>query len=182
MSSFFHKIGYANGNLHRLVSGLHWKGANDFEKRFLMAMTLPHDLEEQLRQIAAREQRSPEAVLRMLLIDYRRETAPDVDYQLEAAKTRLYARARRYWKEVGDSERLALTDAQLDAQFWGFDPEGIPRLTSDSVSETSSEGSLAALASAAEQAGIVSDNPTNDRWEDDFATHLLRYRQSPRGE
>ncbi len=147
-----------------------------------MAMTLPHDLEAQLRQIAAREQRSPEAVLRRLLTGYRRDTTPDVDYPLDAVKARLYARARRYWQQAGESERLALTDAQLDEHFWGFDPDDIPRLTGDLVSETPSPGSLAALASAAEQAGIISDTPIDDPWEDDFAAHLLRYRQSPHGE
>ena len=146
-----------------------------------MAMTLPHDLEEQLRQIAAREQRSPEAVLRRLLTDYRRDTAPDVDYHLDAVKARLYARARRSWQQAGDSERLALTDAQLDEQFWGFDPDDIPRLTSDLVSETS-PNSLAAFAQAAEGAGIALTPTTRRSWEDDFAAHLLRYRQDPHGE
>ncbi len=35
-----------------------------------MAITLPHDLEDQLRQIAEREHRSPEDVLRTLLSQY----------------------------------------------------------------------------------------------------------------
>jgi hypothetical protein len=39
--------------------------------------------------------------------------------------------ARAYWEKVGDSERLALTDAELDAQFWLIDHEGIPRLKSE---------------------------------------------------
>jgi predicted transcriptional regulator len=36
----------------------------------MMALTLPHDLEDQLRQIAEREQRSPEEVLRTALSRY----------------------------------------------------------------------------------------------------------------
>jgi hypothetical protein len=44
---------------------------------------------------------------------------------------KLFARARAYWKSVGDQERLALTDDQLYEQFWLIDPDGIPRLKSD---------------------------------------------------
>ncbi len=55
--------------------------------------------------------------------------------------------------------RLALTDEHLDAQFWGFDAKGIPRLNSDALSETFLLGSLAALAAAAEHADIVADSP-----------------------
>ena len=53
-----------------------------------MAITLPHDLEEQLRQIAAREHRSPEAVLRTLLSQYPSEVTQKVDYRPEAVRQR----------------------------------------------------------------------------------------------
>ena len=77
---------------------------------------------------------------------------------------------------------MALTDSQLDEQFWGFDADDIPRLTSEIVS--GQPGSLAALAAAAEQAGLAFESPaeTGAAWEDDFAAHLLRYRQDPHGE
>ncbi|MHB8629404.1 MAG: hypothetical protein ACYDBJ_23120 [Aggregatilineales bacterium] len=42
----------------------------------------------------------------------------------------LYQRAREYWRRVGDTERLALTNAQLDQQFWLLS-EGVPYLKSD---------------------------------------------------
>ncbi len=48
-----------------------------------------------------------------------------------ALAPKLYRVARRYWAKVGDKERLALTDEDLDKQFWLIDHEGIPRLKSD---------------------------------------------------
>jgi hypothetical protein len=38
-------------------------------------------------------------------------------------RRKFYPVARRYWKEVGDEERLALTDEELDEQFWVIDHE-----------------------------------------------------------
>ncbi len=46
-------------------------------------------------------------------------------------RPKLYQLARRYWQAVGDQERLALTDAELDEQFWLIDADGIPRLKSE---------------------------------------------------
>jgi hypothetical protein len=46
-------------------------------------------------------------------------------------RPKLYQIARRYWQSVGDDERLALTDEQLDEVFWLIDHEGIPRLKSE---------------------------------------------------
>jgi|GEM_PF-3153268 len=44
---------------------------------------------------------------------------------------KLYEKARAYWRKIGDQERLALTDEQLDKQFWLFDPDGVPRFKSE---------------------------------------------------
>ena len=44
---------------------------------------------------------------------------------------RMYGRARKYWQETGNTERLALTDAELDEQFWLIDRDGVPRLKSE---------------------------------------------------
>jgi hypothetical protein len=44
---------------------------------------------------------------------------------------KLYRIARRYWLKVGDTERLALTDEELDKLFWLIDHEGIPRFKSE---------------------------------------------------
>jgi len=51
--------------------------------------------------------------------DYRRAA--------RALAPKLYEIAREYWQEVGDEEKLALTDAQLDKLFWLIDPYGVPR-------------------------------------------------------
>jgi len=100
-------------------------------------MTLPDNLAVQLAEIARREQRSPEAVLETMFAQYNRNAAVSVlDSQvqeevLEQLRGKFYARARDYWRRVGDDERLALTDKQLAEQFWLFDQDDIPRLKSD---------------------------------------------------
>jgi hypothetical protein len=52
-------------------------------------------------------------------------------YSLRNVRRRIYARARRIWEQRGDSEKAALTDEQLDEQFWLFDQDDIPRLKSE---------------------------------------------------
>src|SRR4051812_15262887 len=69
---------------------LHWIPICYPIKRCSMAIVLPRDLEEQLRRIAEREQRSPEEVLRTLLIGYSTEPTEDADYCLDAIVQRLY--------------------------------------------------------------------------------------------
>jgi|GEM_PF-6416149 hypothetical protein len=44
---------------------------------------------------------------------------------------KLYEIARDYWRTHDIQERLALTDHDLDEQFWLIDHEGIPRLLSE---------------------------------------------------
>jgi hypothetical protein len=96
-------------------------------------------LAERLRAVAKRENRSVEAVLETLLDRYAPSSSPkpeahQVASQEEAIKqlhAKLYRMAREYWAQVGDKERLALTDAELDEQFWLIDDDGIPRLKSD---------------------------------------------------
>lgn len=99
-------------------------------------MTLPNRLAVQLTEIARREQRSPEDVLETMFAQYQRGAAsaePSMvgERELEELRRRFYARARDYWRSVGDEHRLVLTDAQLDEQFWLFDQNDIPRLKSD---------------------------------------------------
>ena len=55
------------------------------------------------------------------------------EYRAAARRLRpkLYRIARRYWLKVGDTERLALTDEELDKVFWLIDHEGIPRFKSE---------------------------------------------------
>jgi len=76
-----------------------------------------------------------EAVIEALLSRY--ETSADdtetsqgeVWHQKFRAK--LYKKAHDYWQRTGNRERLAMTDDQLDEQFWLIDHEGIPHLKSD---------------------------------------------------
>lgn len=125
-------------------------------------------LASRIRQLAAREQRSVEALLNEYLEqadltddrqtvepprpDYPPEYDPDYpprpresltddlidvpddiadkDAYREAARKlrpKLYEKARAYWRKVGDQEKLALSDEQLDKTFWLFDHEGMPR-------------------------------------------------------
>ncbi len=46
---------------------------------------------------------------------------------------RLYLRARGYWTQHGPSDRLALTDAELDEQFAFIDADGVPHLHTDNI-------------------------------------------------
>ncbi len=55
---------------------------------------------------------------------------PELDFDA-TFRAKVYAMAREYWQQVGNSERLALSDADLDEQFWLIDHEGIPRLKSE---------------------------------------------------
>jgi len=58
----------------------------------------------------------------------------DKEAYREAARAlapKLYEIAREYWQETGNTERLALTDEELDKVFWLIDHEGIPRFKSE---------------------------------------------------
>jgi hypothetical protein len=69
-------------------------------------------------------------------------TPPPEGMTVRDVMLRVYARARRYWASVDDAERLALTDAELDEQFWLFDADGIPRLKSEQGTIDIPENSL----------------------------------------
>jgi len=71
-------------------------------------------------------------------------------------RLRAYARARRYWQAAGDAERLALTDAELDEQFWLIDYEGVPRLKSEQGTIDIPPDSLLRLGEIADQADFRS--------------------------
>jgi hypothetical protein len=82
--------------------------------------------------------------------DYIREEDKDKFRQAEREiRPKLYRIARRYWKEVGDTERLALTDEELDKQFWLIDHEGVPRLKSEKDQVTLLPDSLLEMAKQA---------------------------------
>src|ERR1700690_339992 len=91
---------------------------------------------KRLQEIAQRERRPVEEVVSQMIeaYDSRRETGVaqgEMGKERSGYMMKLYAQARRYWQSVNDSERVLLTDEQLDDQFWCIDPEDIPRLKSD---------------------------------------------------
>jgi hypothetical protein len=111
-------------------------------------LVINDDDAQRLREIAERENRPIEEVIsRMIEIYTQHNQAPVQADDVRSYHAKLYKYARRYWQQEGNTERLALTDEQLDEQFWCIDPEGIPRLKSDqgSVSLPSSDGVLAYL-------------------------------------
>lgn len=70
-------------------------------------------------------------------------------------RRKVYEIAREYWQKHSDTDRLALTDEQLDEQFWLIDHEGIPRLNSEQGTITLPPDPLEALI------GLVKDGPTD---------------------
>jgi hypothetical protein len=109
-------------------------------------LVINKDLAKRLQTIAQRENRPVDSLIEELVDDY--ENGFDEDALLEAVppdiedkaagiaalkelRPKLYKKAREYWKRVGDKERLALSNRELDRQFWLIDHEGIPRLKSD---------------------------------------------------
>lgn len=146
----------------------------------MATITLPEDVARQLADIARRENRSPDEIVVSLI---RRYVPPidDSESQEEAIqqmRRRFYAKAREYWRQTNNSERLALTDEELDEQFWLFDVDGIPRLKSEQGEIDLPDGSLAKFAQEAQEAGFHSgrsDISTRSReiLNNDFANYLL---------
>jgi hypothetical protein len=66
-------------------------------------------------------------------IDVPEEVADKAAYRQAVRELlpKLYAIAREYWASVGDTDRLALTDEDLDQVFWLIDHEGVPRFKSE---------------------------------------------------
>jgi hypothetical protein len=103
-------------------------------------LPITKELAEKLIRLAQRQKRPLEEILEAI-VELEKSSAQPVyehieeDPRYKAAEKRIlpkfYARARQYWEEKGDQARLALTDAQLDEQFWCIDLEGIPRLKVD---------------------------------------------------
>ncbi len=102
-------------------------------------LVISGSLAERLQDLAQYEQQPVEAILERLLNSYPLVAAipEDIDDKagylagLRELRPKLYQKARAYWQQVGNSARLALTEAELDEQFWCIDPEGIPRLKVD---------------------------------------------------
>src|SRR5258705_11123816 len=102
-------------------------------------LTISGKLAQQIYEIARREQREPDEVVAAMVARYNTsepgsafdgpadediDVPPDIQnpakYRdaVRRLRPKLYQMAREYWQKVGDSERLALTDAELHKQFW----------------------------------------------------------------
>ena len=105
-------------------------------------------LARQLQAIAERENRPVEAVLKSMVSQYPvapPSAATELDERdpVRRVRRKVYAKARQYWQSVGDTDKAALTDDELDDQFGAFDEEGIPRLKFELKSSQPPVGSLA---------------------------------------
>jgi hypothetical protein len=133
-----------------------------------------------LREIAEQQQRSIEEVL-LGFIDQFQETNSETptptpaNDRVRQLRLKGYARARRYWQQVGDTERAALTDEELDERFWMFDEEDIPRLKGDDARPNA----LMRLLELSQRSPIDlgDEDVSSDMYEtlqDDYADYLLR--------
>jgi hypothetical protein len=113
-------------------------------------LVIKEPLASRFREAAQLDNHTPEEMLAIWLERYHPAPRPvssltDADIEVPddiedkaayraAARTlapKLYRIARRYWAKVGDKQRLALTDEELDKQFWLIDHNGVPRLKSE---------------------------------------------------
>jgi hypothetical protein len=100
-------------------------------------LLLRPDLVARLETLARAQQRTVDEVVETLLeaaavpqeVLLRRDPAHMQTWM--EMRPSLFQMARDYWQQVGDTERLSLSDAALEEQFWLFDDEGIPRLIAD---------------------------------------------------
>jgi hypothetical protein len=95
-------------------------------------LTLPENLSRALMDEARKENLTVEAFLWSKLSQHTdAEQSPSMPAWKRDLRRKLYKMARDYWRKSGDETRLALTDDELDVQFWLIDHEGIPRLIED---------------------------------------------------
>jgi hypothetical protein len=145
-----------------------------------------HDeqLIHQLEQLAQQENRSVEDLLKSMVAHRNAAhatptTKPERSDSVKQVRRKIYRLARREWKEMGDEEKAALTDEQLDEQFAYFDEEGIPRLKSEVTPSEPPVGSLAYAAKRAREFNFRSGRPdlassSRDTLREHFADDLLK--------
>jgi hypothetical protein len=146
-------------------------------------------LAEQVRRLAERENRSIEDVLRAALAQYTAPSTPPLEApeaQVRAYRQKLYAEARRYWQATSNAERLALSDAELDEQFWLFDAEGVPRLKVDEGTFAFEENWTARFVRLAQASNVHLGSSFDPADADDilnaeFADYLLDRMQQEHG-
>ena len=123
-------------------------------------LIISDDLAQKLNRLAQERHSRIEDVI-ALAIQSLAETAPEEspdrtsDLDDGGSRSVLYSIAREYWQRTGNTERLALSDADLDAQFWLIDHEGIPRLKSEQGTITLPHDPLEDLI------GLVEDGPSD---------------------
>jgi len=115
------------------------------------------DLIERLQDLARRENRDVNEVVERWINIYfpplSLTNEEEQQAQLRAMILRMYERARKYWRETGNSERLALSDNELDEQFWLIDRGGVPRLKSEKGSIEIPPDPFVMMAEMAEREG-----------------------------
>ncbi len=121
-------------------------------------LTINDQYAARLRDLAEREHRTIDELIPLLILAYEsRPEAQTPEARVRTYRRKLYRRARSYWRETDNQERLALTDEQLDEQFWCLDPQGIPRLKEDQGSVSVPDNGLREIIELAAQ-----DNPTGE--------------------
>ena len=138
-----------------------------------------------LNQIAEREKRPVEDVLKSMVAHYPTESSASVSPSskrdaVQGVRHKIYAKARQYWESVGDTSKASLTDEELDVVFGAFDDEGIPRLKNELRTIEPEPGSLAYAAMIAERGDFRSGNSElarrseemlDEHFADDVASH-----------
>ena len=123
-------------------------------------LIISDDLAQKLNRLAQERHSRIEDVI-ALAIQSLAETAPEEspdrtsDLDDGGSRSVLYLIAREYWQRTGNTERLALSNADLDAQFWLIDHEGIPRLKSEQGTITLPHDPLEDLI------GLIEDGPSD---------------------
>ena len=123
-------------------------------------LIISDDLAQKLNQLAQERHSRIEDVIALAIqslagtaSEESSDRTADLDYG--GSRSVLYSIAREYWQRTGNTERLALSDADLDAQFWLIDHEGIPRLKLEQGTITLPHDPLEDLI------GLVEDGPSD---------------------
>lgn len=137
-----------------------------------------------LREIAAREHRPVEEVVSRMIEEYAKSAGEGehvIDDVEREILTKIYAEARAHWRKVGDTERLKLTDEQLDEQFWIIDPDGIPRLKSEQDKVHFPRNPLLRIAELAEESGLSSGrSDISERFDEVMEEYMRRAMEKRR--
>jgi hypothetical protein len=145
-------------------------------------------LAQRIQRIAERERRSVEDVLTTMLAQYQPpgagRVAPEADELARQVRLAAYQTARDYWRRAGDKERAALTDEQLDREFWLFDADGIPRLKTDKDKVVLSESSLHRAGQVLQSAGFHSGQTdigarSREILNEEFTDYLVARKNGP---